>query len=68
MALARNGGDRVELDREACCEGGGLKGESVVSSFNMDSSDDGESQGGGTMLARRCRLRSRASQRGMEAR
>lgn len=58
----------VELDRDACSEGGGVKGVKVVSSFSMDSSDGGESHGGGTILARRCRLRSKASQRGTEAR
>lgn len=68
VALGRNGGERVELEKEACWEGGGVKGVRVFSSFSMDSSDGGESQGGGTMLARRCRLRRRASQRGIEAR
>lgn len=68
MALGRKGGERVELDKEACSEGGGVKAVRVVSSFSIDSSDGVESQGGGTMLARRCRLRRRASQRGMEVR
>lgn len=48
--------------------GGAEKEEIVVSSSRMAFSEAGDSQGGGTMLARRCRLRSRASHNGNEAR
>ena len=48
--------------------GGGVENEEIeVSSFRIRSSDTGDSQGGGRMLARRCRLRRRASHRGREA-
>lgn len=44
--------------------GGAEKEEIVFSSLRMASSEAGDSQGGGMMLARRCRLRSIASHRG----
>ncbi len=52
------------------CGGGGEKatGEVSVSYFKMDSRDWERSQGGGRMLARRWRLRRRASQSGSRAR
>lgn len=49
--------------------GGGLEKEEIVfSRLRMSPSDAGDSHGGGRMLARRCRLRSRASHRGRIAR
>lgn len=60
MALERKGG-LVVLGGI----GGGAENEdTVISSLRMASSEAGESQGGGMILARRCRLRSRASHRG----
>lgn len=44
--------------------GGDEKDGMVVSSLRMASNDAVESQGGGRILARRCRLRSKASHRG----
>ncbi len=50
--------------------GGGenVCGEVSVSCLRIRSREEGRSQGGGRMLARRWRLRRRASQRGMDAR
>lgn len=58
----------MNLERDGGWEGGGVKGVSVVSSLRIASREGGESQGGGTILALRWRLRRRASQRGMEVR
>lgn len=67
MALERNGGERVEFEREGCSfgGGGGVNGVIVVSSLRRESREGGDSQGGGMMFARRCRLSRRASQSGM---
>lgn len=48
--------------------GGGEKEGEVFSMSRIEIRDGGESQGGGRMLARRWRLRRRASQRGRGAR
>ena len=48
--------------------GGAEKEEIVVSTFRMASNDVGDSHGGGRILARRWRLRSRASHSGKDAR
>ena len=52
------------------CGGGGenVVGEMSVSYFRIFSREEGKSQGGGRMLALRCRFRRRASQRGRGAR
>jgi hypothetical protein len=52
------------------CGGDGEKasGEVSVSYFRIRSREEESSQGGGRMLALRCRFRRRASQRGMGAR
>jgi hypothetical protein len=62
------GEERGEI--EYGCGGGGenVAGDISVSYLRMRSREDGSSHGGGTMLARRCRFRRRASQRGMELR
>lgn len=44
--------------------GGAEKEEIVFSSLRMASSERGDNQGGGMILARRCRLRSKANHRG----
>lgn len=75
MALERKGGESVEFEREGCSVvvvvvrggggGDGVNGVVVVSTLRRESSEGRDSHGGGMMLARRCRLRRRASQRGM---
>ena len=60
MALRTKGG-LVVFDGN----GGGDENElNDVSVLSMESSESGISQGGGTILARRCRFKSRASHRG----
>ena len=61
VALGRNGGEVV-----VCAgSGGGGENEGVFfSRSRIEEREGGESQGGGRMLARRWRLRRRASQRG----
>ena len=65
MALGRNGG---EMEVWGGKGGGGEKEGVDFSRSRIELSDGGESQGGGRMLARRWRLRRRASQRGSWAR
>lgn len=69
MALGRKGGD-VVVAAAAGSGGGGEKvsGACSVSNSRIAVREAGWSQGGGRMLARRWRLRRRASQRGMSAR
>jgi len=63
----RNGGE-WEGREESGGGGGGVKVVALsVSYFRMYSRDCGSSHGGGRMLALRCRLRRRASQRGRGA-
>lgn len=61
MALGRKGGEIVVCGGKA---GGGEKEGVDFSKSRIERSDGGESHGGGKMLARRWRLRRRASQRG----
>jgi len=60
VALGRKGG----LVVLGGIGGGAEKEEIVVSSLRIASNEAGDSQGGGMILALRCRLRSRASHRG----
>lgn len=64
VAVGRKGGESSEVDKG----GAGVNDSRPISSSRMDSRELEESHGGGRMLARCCRLRRRASQRGMEAR
>ena len=62
VALGRKGGEVVVV-----CGGNGGGGENdgvLFSSSRIELSEAGESHGGGRILARRWRLRRRASQRG----
>lgn len=75
MLEGRNGGDVESVGRERVERGYGwggggenVKGFVSVSYLRIRSREEGRSQGGGRMLARRWRLRRRASQRGIEAR
>lgn len=61
MALGRKGGEMVVCGGKG---GGGEKEGVDFSKSRIERSDGGESHGGGRMLARRWRLRRRASQRG----
>lgn len=61
MALGRKGGEVVVWGGKGC---GGEKEGVDFSKSRIERSDGGESHGGGRMLARRWRLRRRASQRG----
>ena len=64
MALGRKGG----LVVVGGIGGGDENDVEEVSALRMASRDNGASQGGGTMFARRWRFKSRASQRGNEER
>ena len=61
MALGRKGGEMVVCGGRG---GGGEKEGVDFSKSRIERRDGGESHGGGRMLARRWRLRRRASQRG----
>lgn len=65
MALDRKGGEVVVWGGKG---GGGEKEGVDFSKSRIERSDKGESHGGGRMLARRWRLRRRASQRGRAVR